>query len=90
MKTDCFKILFKNVTFANRRTLPQIHSSKGVRASKMLMSVVKNVYIEFYFCKIISSKYRTAVLVKTWLPVTKYYGNCLSNAGNLAQWLAET
>ena len=67
VKTDCFKILFKNVTFANRRTLPQIHSSTGVRASKMLMSVVKNVYIEFYFCKIISSKYRTAVLVKTWL-----------------------
>lgn len=33
----------------------------------MLMSVVKNVNIEFYFCKIISSKYRIAVLVKTWL-----------------------
>lgn len=31
------------------------------------MSVVKNVNIEFYFCKIISSKYRIAVLVKTWL-----------------------
>ena len=44
-----------------------IHSSKGIGANKLLMSVVKNVYNEFYFCKIISSKYRTAVLVKTWL-----------------------